>query len=720
METGLQMDANNMSLSTNAQMPVLPGLRAMVWIQAQHFFSRADAQRHCWLWLVRSDGRVQAVRLDAARHGCMAVAADIAQCLAASPEQALATATTWLLPAAPVVPQARWAVSWGHPVQHAIRSFAENLDAEVMNVLGSLEVAGAYFGSVENYNRLALLPEVVRRHRLQALTRFPALVAPLLLELDERPDMFGTDEDLPSQRLVFRQKSAQAVLEAMDQGRDLIGALAAHYRIDRALVRSPLCRDAWREGQMPHDMLRLLNAMPAHARPLERTQMEAWERCLHALPVRIRTERDVTRLAAMFKQGWSQTWLTMQQAVPQALEPALRDSRDFLRAVLEQVAPPAEAMALDVETLGLAWLVRRGGVSLLHASRRWHVQPLAQSLGNGMPEAMQLTAMFGTWASAQGQARELICQADLIAEGDAMHHCVGGYWEECWLDAARIVHLVAPDGARATAMYVPVEKEGDVQFVLEQLRGPCNAEVGEPIRVMAAEVATVLNAGERSQLRRSLMQEAALAAVRRHGEDLPRQALRRLDLRSRQEAQVVLDWCARQANLEACTGFLYRGTIAGLAHAEGVRLISRLHAGDALHLAREPMNPHDARAVRIEWRGSKLGYVPRAQNAAIARCMDAGVALVTRIVAVHPERGYWNAVEIEVLPLQEKTGATADGSTRGAAPVVNLNPTAPAAPSILPVAQSNRSGAGVPDPPRQPAPCRRIWRVWLRSFPALR
>src|SRR5689334_23732236 len=34
----------------------------------------------------------------------------------------------------------------------------------------------------------------------------------------------------------------------------------------------------------------------------------------------------------------------------------------------------------------------------------------------------------------------------------------------------------------------------------------------------------------------------------------------------------------------------------------------------ALDLVREPENPHDANAVRVEWRGRKLGYVPRRDN----------------------------------------------------------------------------------------------------------
>ena len=41
--------------------------------------------------------------------------------------------------------------------------------------------------------------------------------------------------------------------------------------------------------------------------------------------------------------------------------------------------------------------------------------------------------------------------------------------------------------------------------------------------------------------------------------------------------------------------------------------------GDALTLVREPGNRHDANAIRVEWRGQKLGYVPRAENRAVCR-----------------------------------------------------------------------------------------------------
>jgi hypothetical protein len=62
-----------------------------------------------------------------------------------------------------------------------------------------------------------------------------------------------------------------------------------------------------------------------------------------------------------------------------------------------------------------------------------------------------------------------------------------------------------------------------------------------------------------------------------------------------------------------------------------VRFLSQLRKGDALTLRREPGNRHDPRAIRVEWRGAMLGYVPREANYAAAQLIDRGTALSARI-----------------------------------------------------------------------------------------
>jgi hypothetical protein len=72
-------------------------------------------------------------------------------------------------------------------------------------------------------------------------------------------------------------------------------------------------------------------------------------------------------------------------------------------------------------------------------------------------------------------------------------------------------------------------------------------------------------------------------------------------------------------------------------------------------LAREPDNPYDANAVRVEWRGRKLGYVPRRDNAAVARHLDRGTALEARIAALRQNRNRTVRIELDIIaPLEAR------------------------------------------------------------------
>ena len=71
--------------------------------------------------------------------------------------------------------------------------------------------------------------------------------------------------------------------------------------------------------------------------------------------------------------------------------------------------------------------------------------------------------------------------------------------------------------------------------------------------------------------------------------------------------------------------------LAGFVYYDGQAVWDRMKKGDLLTLAREPENPHDANAVRLEWQGRMLGYVPRKDNADLARQMDHGARVEARI-----------------------------------------------------------------------------------------
>lgn len=73
-----------------------------------------------------------------------------------------------------------------------------------------------------------------------------------------------------------------------------------------------------------------------------------------------------------------------------------------------------------------------------------------------------------------------------------------------------------------------------------------------------------------------------------------------------------------------------------------------MQLGDKLDLIREADNRHDRNAIRVEWRGHKLGYVPRAENRALASAMDQGDKLVARIAKLNEHPNPWRRVEFEI------------------------------------------------------------------------
>jgi hypothetical protein len=88
--------------------------------------------------------------------------------------------------------------------------------------------------------------------------------------------------------------------------------------------------------------------------------------------------------------------------------------------------------------------------------------------------------------------------------------------------------------------------------------------------------------------------------------------------------------------------------LAGFNYHAAAEVWCGLRVGDALELAREHDNPHDANAIGVLWRGRKLGYVPRRANAALAWGLDRGERLAARIsrLAQHPNPA--RRIEFEV------------------------------------------------------------------------
>lgn len=92
-----------------------------------------------------------------------------------------------------------------------------------------------------------------------------------------------------------------------------------------------------------------------------------------------------------------------------------------------------------------------------------------------------------------------------------------------------------------------------------------------------------------------------------------------------------------------------RSPLAGFRHYEAPAVWRELRAGEPLKLVREPDNPYDRSAVRVEWRGHKLGYLPQRDNGAVARQLDRGEALQASVARLTENRNRSVRLEIEVV-----------------------------------------------------------------------
>jgi hypothetical protein len=94
---------------------------------------------------------------------------------------------------------------------------------------------------------------------------------------------------------------------------------------------------------------------------------------------------------------------------------------------------------------------------------------------------------------------------------------------------------------------------------------------------------------------------------------------------------------------------LQRSPVAGFQYHRGESIWTGLRVGEGVNLVREPDNPFDPRAVRVDWQGCKLGYVPRIDNAAICHLLDNGQVVSAEIVALRESDNPWDRIEFAVF-----------------------------------------------------------------------
>jgi hypothetical protein len=113
---------------------------------------------------------------------------------------------------------------------------------------------------------------------------------------------------------------------------------------------------------------------------------------------------------------------------------------------------------------------------------------------------------------------------------------------------------------------------------------------------------------------------------------------------------------------EASVSLMVRNSpLAGFRYNDGKLVWDELRTGDSLTLVREHGNRFDPDAIRLEWHGRKIGYVPRQENSALARQLDAGNILEARIIELSKRRNGRHQIGYDILvPLQAQPVAVKD------------------------------------------------------------
>lgn len=113
-------------------------------------------------------------------------------------------------------------------------------------------------------------------------------------------------------------------------------------------------------------------------------------------------------------------------------------------------------------------------------------------------------------------------------------------------------------------------------------------------------------------------------------------------------ALVLLLTCG-DVNAQTIRMLVQSSPLAGFQYHAGGELWEQMQVGDALQLTREADNRHDSKAVRVDWHGQPLGYLPRAENYAVADEMDRGGRVEARIGKLLRHKNPWQRVLIEVF-----------------------------------------------------------------------
>ena len=95
--------------------------------------------------------------------------------------------------------------------------------------------------------------------------------------------------------------------------------------------------------------------------------------------------------------------------------------------------------------------------------------------------------------------------------------------------------------------------------------------------------------------------------------------------------------------------------VAGVQFHELDSIIDDLEEGDTLELTPEPTNKFDSNAVRLEWEGTMIGYVPKKHSSAVSAMLEISDGIVCEIILLSPSKKPWERIKVLITD-DEETG----------------------------------------------------------------
>jgi len=80
---------------------------------------------------------------------------------------------------------------------------------------------------------------------------------------------------------------------------------------------------------------------------------------------------------------------------------------------------------------------------------------------------------------------------------------------------------------------------------------------------------------------------------------------------------------------------ILRDYIAGVGFSDYQKVLKQMKVGDSLSLTWERGNKYDPKAIRIDWKGTKLGYVSRKENAKVHQYREGGAKVTCELTAIN-------------------------------------------------------------------------------------